>query len=623
LNPAKVLSMKNTSPRRRSRITFRPRLECLETRLTPTTYTVSSLADSGAGSLRAAITSVNGDTTADVIDFSVAGVIQLTSGALPAITNTVNIEGTTAIRGSMATGFVNAPLVEIDNNGFDGLIINASNSTLSSLSIVNSGGIGVTLEGEDNITVVGNWIGFAIDDSVAPNSGGGVTVENSTGDIIGGTTVADRNVISGNGGDGIDLGMNGVLGGQLATVEGNFIGTDPTGQAAAANQGNGITVFNSDNTIGGTPSGAGNIIAFNAQSGVQVNVAPGNQILANSIFNNGAKGIDLQDGGNNNMLAPQLSYAVESPGSISGSFQVQVGGVLNIPPGGTIDGNNIRIQVFATLNGVPAGQGQLFLGSVSVTPNSQGFAAFTLRNASVLAGGSTTFTATATSAVALFSDSGNTSVFSNSIGLSTANQAYVANVYQLLLSRVPDPSSSVWSNMLDNGASPQKVVLGVEGSTEYLNDQVTALYSLYLQRKPDTGGAQFWVSFLQGGGTFEQVATELTASSEYSVLSGGTNPDFIRFLYSEVLARQGSNAEIAGWETLLDNGASRLLVSASFLVSQEYRTNLVQSDYLTFLLRPTDPSGLTTWVDALNAGFTDQEVLASIFGSLEGYQLWS
>src|ERR1700684_3572381 len=106
------LSMKNTVSRRRSRPSLRPHLEYLEARLTPTTYTVSTLADSGAGSLRAAITSVHGDTSADVIDFSVADVIQLTSGALPNITNFVTIDGTTA------PGFTNAPVVEMNANGF-------------------------------------------------------------------------------------------------------------------------------------------------------------------------------------------------------------------------------------------------------------------------------------------------------------------------------------------------------------------------------------------------------------------------------------------------------------------------------------------------------------------------
>src|SRR3954452_19198153 len=118
--------MKNTFPRRRSRATFRPRLESLETRLTPTTYTVSSLADTGDGSLRAAITSANADTTADEIDFSIAGVVKLTSGALPAISTTVKING------ASAPGFFNAPLVEIDNNGFAGLTLQGYNSVLAS-----------------------------------------------------------------------------------------------------------------------------------------------------------------------------------------------------------------------------------------------------------------------------------------------------------------------------------------------------------------------------------------------------------------------------------------------------------------------------------------------------------
>ncbi len=507
--------MKNTSTRRRPQGTFRPLLESLETRLTPTTYTVSSLADSGAGSLRAAITSVNGDGefAGDVIDFSVAGMIQLTSGALPAIASQVKIDGTTA------PGFAGAPVVEIDNHGFAGLILTSSGSILASLSIVNANGPGVTLKGFDtglengglDNTLVGNYIGLALDGSIAANTGVGLLIEGSDYDTIGGTTAAARNVISGNGADGIELES------VDATVLGNFIGTDLTGQVAAANQGNGISIDGTGNVIGGTDSSTGNIIAFNTQSGVVVPANQPNVILSNSIFDNGSNGIDVQNSATG-WPTPQLSYAVESPGSATGSVQVQVGGVLNVQTADV----GILVQVFATLGGVTAGQGQLFLGSVLVTSGANGFASFALRSASVPAGSGTTFTATATLS--------GTSVFSSPIGMSTPNQAYVANNYQLLLSRLPDPSSSVWVSDLDHGATPGSVVLAIEDSTEYLNDQVVAMYKLYLQRNPDTGGEQAWTNFLLAGGTLEEVAEGLTSSQEYYVLHGGINIGFITAL---------------------------------------------------------------------------------------------
>ena len=621
--------MKSASARRRSQTAFRPSLELLETRLTPTTYNVSTLADSGDGFLLlAAITSVNGDTTADEIDFSVAGVMKLTSGALPAITNTVKIDGTTA------PGFAGAPVVEIDNNGFAGLTIEGSNSSFGSLSIVNANGAGVTLNGTfpsqggggsgQSIAVVGNYIGLALDGSIAANTGVGLQINDSES-TIGGTAPADRNVISGNGAGGIQI-NDGPGGDRLglptgASIEGNFIGTDPTGQAAAPNQGNGITILMGGSVIGGTAPDIGNVIAFNAQSGVVMNGV--SSVLSNSIFSNGSNGIDNEpvQFGFQNLPAPQLSYAAESPGSTTGSVQAQVAGVLNVAsvlpflgPGFTC-----TLQVFATLNGVPPGQGQLFLGSVQVTPNANGFATFTLSNASVPAGSGTTFTATATS-----SSTAGTSEFSAALATGgNPNNLFVASVYGLLLNRYPDTGAAFWVNLLNNGDSPAGVVLGVEGSTEYLNDQVTAMYKLYLQRSPDTAGEQAWTDLLVAGGTLEQVAEGLVSSQEFYVLQGGTNQGFLTRLYQDVLRRGPSTGELAGWETALDAGVSRSSVAVAFLTSQEYRTGLVQTDYLTILFRAADSGGIATWVDALNAGATDQQVLAQIFGSPEGYQLWS
>ena len=56
------------------------------------TYTVTSLADSGAGSLRQAIADANANPGADTIVLSVTGAITLTSGVL-AITDSLTIQG--------------------------------------------------------------------------------------------------------------------------------------------------------------------------------------------------------------------------------------------------------------------------------------------------------------------------------------------------------------------------------------------------------------------------------------------------------------------------------------------------------------------------------------------------
>jgi hypothetical protein len=78
--------------RRCLRPSFRTILEFLEHRLAPSTLVVSTTADSGGGSLRAAITQANADGSGDTITFSVTGVIQLAS-ALPALSGSMNIDG--------------------------------------------------------------------------------------------------------------------------------------------------------------------------------------------------------------------------------------------------------------------------------------------------------------------------------------------------------------------------------------------------------------------------------------------------------------------------------------------------------------------------------------------------
>src|SRR5262249_50258935 len=78
------------------RRSYRLSIEGLEDRLTPNTYTVTNLDDSGPGSLRDAITQANANHGPDVVNFApgLKGTITLTSGEIP-ITDSLTIQGQT------------------------------------------------------------------------------------------------------------------------------------------------------------------------------------------------------------------------------------------------------------------------------------------------------------------------------------------------------------------------------------------------------------------------------------------------------------------------------------------------------------------------------------------------
>src|SRR5262249_29649017 len=143
--------------------------------------------------------------------------------------------------------------------------------------------------------VEGNIIGLDAGGTTGLNNfqnlGVGSNVPNVT---VGGTAAGAGNVISGNNGDGVEMGSAANTG---DVVEGNFIGTDINGQQPTANQQYGVVIVGpaSGNTIGDVTAGAGNAIAFNRRAGVVVfnGASTGNSIRGNSIHDNGGLGIDL------------------------------------------------------------------------------------------------------------------------------------------------------------------------------------------------------------------------------------------------------------------------------------------------------------------------------------------
>ena len=146
-------------------------------------------------------------------------------------------------------------------------------------------GIEITAGGQAKIR--GNYIGTnAAGTGDLGNSQHGILIANSSGSLIGGTDSDLRNVISGNNGNGISILTDFGFTASDNAVEGNFIGVDATGNTALGNDGSGISIQASDNTIGGgNVVGRRNIISGNGANGVSLatTLATGNLVRGNYI----------------------------------------------------------------------------------------------------------------------------------------------------------------------------------------------------------------------------------------------------------------------------------------------------------------------------------------------------
>ena len=193
------------------------------------TFTVNTTADSGAGSLRQAITDSNATPGSNTIDFGIGTVDQQTialASPLPAITDPVLIDGWSQ-GGASYTG---APLVQIDGtstgSGANGLDFEpgSDGSTARGLVVSDFAADGILVQSNDNL-VEGCYIGLNAAGSAAiANRSDGVEIDSGdSGNTIGGTAAGAANVISGNDNEGVEINGSGTTGNMVA---GNFIGTE-------------------------------------------------------------------------------------------------------------------------------------------------------------------------------------------------------------------------------------------------------------------------------------------------------------------------------------------------------------------------------------------------------------
>ena len=269
-----------------------------------TTYTVSNLNDSGAGSLRAAITSADATPgTSSTIVFSVSGTIAIASD-LPDITQNVTIDATSA-PGATAGG---APVVGLDFNGHGGLTFAAGSdgSSLLGVAVGGASGNGVTIA-SSGVTIAGDYVGLTTGGTENGNGGAGIYIASTASNTIIGSNPDSAsgvvsNVISGNAGNGIVI--DGSSGNTLVD---NYVGTDPTGKLAIANGGSGILVTGgaANNLIGGTADTDSVTGAVNNPTGTEGTVTPVvvTPPLGNLVSGNSGDGILINDSSENNVLS--------------------------------------------------------------------------------------------------------------------------------------------------------------------------------------------------------------------------------------------------------------------------------------------------------------------------------
>jgi|GEM_PF-880428 len=311
---------------------------------------VTHTLDVGEGSLRWALAQANAHAGPDIIDFNMPQTDPGFDGTVWRIQNLSNLptlsEGQTTIRGAsqtLAQGETNAagPEVMLDGsqssegNGFS--VVSAHNQ-ISGVIVSNYRDYGIAIYGHaarhnvitgcyggttpDGLGSEGNRIAILIDDGADSNR-------------VGGPTVDERNVLSGNLNDGIHLGES-----DYNVIIGNYIGTDPSGMLnngnGAGGLGDGVDIRNTAqyNVVGGFTPEERNLISGNASVGVRFHLPETsfNRVVGNWI------GLDASGSG----ALPNALYGVFIH---EGSARNIVGGTepgaLNVISGNTLYGVNI------------------------------------------------------------------------------------------------------------------------------------------------------------------------------------------------------------------------------------------------------------------------------------------
>ncbi len=252
----------------------------------------------GQISLREAILAANqtaNDVAQNIIGFNITGTGVRTIQPIVALPT---ITGPVIIDGTTQPGYAGLPLIELNGSnagvGVNGLLITAGGSATVLRGLVINRFTG------SGVQIEGGGGHLLEGNFIGTNAAGTAAAPNG----LDGLTIVDSagNLIGGVTPAARNLmsgnAQNGIdVSGSQAfanQILGNFIGTDVTGMVGLPNGANGIALNGAAGTaIGSIVPGGGNRIAFNGGTGIAIPDGLGNRIEGNAILGNGGLGIDL------------------------------------------------------------------------------------------------------------------------------------------------------------------------------------------------------------------------------------------------------------------------------------------------------------------------------------------
>ncbi len=607
-------------PTRQLRPKFRARLELLENRLAPAgtgipplALTVTNLNDSGAGSLRDAIQTVEQSTTDYVIVFA-AGLER----------QDLKISSFTPTSYGNSAFFITSPVTILGS----GQVLRRTSGTDFRLFTVVGPNASLTLE---NLELNG---GVALDDGTGDGQGGAVlnvlgtfTAQDcvfNTNDALG---AASPGLRGGNGLGGAIYNSGGTVSLYTSTFFGN-IARGGSGSEGGNADGGAVYSFNgylnlvqctiANNTVVAGPPGNGGpgMPGLTGGAGVEMQSGGGNSsaLFVNNIIANNTGAADvsnLQNSGVSSLDASRPNLFT-TPLDNFNSTGVNTSGVkVANPLLGPLAYNGGYTQTMALEQNSPALQAGSSVSPVALdqrgamraaTPD---LGAYEVNHPLAPVG-------VPEQPYLLY---GPHPWFDpNNFG-GAGNDAYIKGLYNATLFRPSDPAGNAyWLTQM--GQQLTTISAQFLNSTENLTNQVTYFYTYFLGREPDTAGLNFWVTQVQTGKIdIVQCMTRFILSPEYT--GKNDNGSFVNTMYYSLLGRASDSQGFAYWKAQLDSGSvSRDAVLRDFLFSQEGLGRLITADYGAYLHALPDSSTLASWTTQLATGqATFGQMAASFLGS--------